>query len=265
MSAHHRRDEHASLGVGGPTDVRTISRRDELGLREVVLAEQPERDRLTVVHLDPHEPSRYERWVKPAIDVTGAMLLLVVLAPVMLLVAVGVRRSLGRGVLYRQVRIGQDGTPFTMFKFRSMIADRRLRDEPPASFDGRDRRRTHKHPSDPRVTPFGDFIRRYSLDELPQLFNVLRGELSLVGPRPELAEIVAGYEPWQHRRHEVKPGLTGLWQVTERDREGRMHLCVQTDLEYIDRVSLVEDLRILVQTVPAVLGAEPGRPLDERI
>lgn len=258
MSAHHRQDL-GSLAVGGPTLRHAGS---------TPTSESSARQGVVIV-LDgtPHEPTAYERWAKPTIDMLGAFTLIVLLAPVLLAVALGVRLTLGRGVLYRQQRVGRDGEIFTMFKFRSMVHDRRgERDERGTrdlDFVGEDRRRTHKHPEDPRVTSLGRFIRRYSLDELPQLFNVLRGELSLVGPRPELVEIVDRYEPWQHRRHDVKPGLTGLWQVTERDREGLMHLCVDTDLAYIDGVSLRADLRILALTVPAVLGIEPRTAASE--
>lgn len=210
----------------------------------------------------------YERLAKPLLDVLGALVLLTLFAPVMLVVALGVRLTLGKGVLYRQRRVGRNGEVFTMLKFRSMIHDRRgprdgnlqrrATDPTPLHFVGSDRRVTHKHPDDPRVTAFGAFIRRYSLDELPQLFNVLRGELSIIGPRPELADIVDRYEPWQHDRHVVKPGLTGLWQVTERDREGKMHLCVETDLDYVRNLSFTTDFRILAKTPAAVLGVGSG-------
>ncbi len=225
-------------------------------------------DEVVVVHV----PSAYERWAKPVMDVVGALVLLVLLAPALAAIAIGVRLSLGPGVLYRQQRVGKDGQPFTMYKFRSMKHDRRSgrdrREDAPDDWAGNrgpDRRRTHKHPEDPRVTPFGRFIREWSLDELPQLFNVLRGELSMIGPRPELVEIVDRYEDWEHRRHDVKPGLTGLWQVTDRDDSGLMHLCVERDLQYIDQLSLRTDLTILAMTPAAILGgAQSGDAVRPR-
>lgn len=186
--------------------------------------------------------------VKPVLDVVLAALLLVLLLPVILVVAVAVRLSLGPGIIFRQQRIGLNGSPFTVFKFRTMKHSRRRADLP---FDGPDRRVNHKDPSDPRHTPTGRFLRRLGLDEIPQLVNVLRGDMSLVGPRPELPEIVAGYAPWQHRRHAVRPGITGLWQVSARMRP--MHKATDVDLEYIDHVSLVGDAKILGRTLPALM------------
>jgi lipopolysaccharide/colanic/teichoic acid biosynthesis glycosyltransferase len=199
-------------------------------------------------------PTRYERVLKPLVDRAGGLLLLLALSPVLLAVAVCVLVSLGRPVLYRQERVGLYGRPFTVLKFRSMKPDRRREQRP---FDGPDRRRTHKTTQDPRHTKVGRVLRRYSLDELPQLWNVLRGELSLVGPRPELIGIVDRYEPWQHQRHAVKPGMTGLWQVTERGN-GLMHEHTDVDLRYVASVSLLTDLKILVLTVPVVLGLRRG-------
>ncbi len=206
----------------------------------------------------PRPRSRYERFVKPVFDRLAAMALLVVLSPVILAVAIAVRSQLGSPVLYRQERIGRDGQPFEMFKFRTMHEDRR-RQRPALPPEGVDRRKRHKTTSDPRHTALGRFLRKYSLDELPQFYNVLKGDLSLVGPRPELTDIVDRfYEDWQHARHDVKPGITGLWQVTERSDETLMVQHVDTDLRYIRDLSLRQDLRILVMTIPAVLGSRTG-------
>ena len=234
----------------------------------------------------------YERRVKPAFDKAVAAALLVVLSPLLVAIAIAVRVKLGPGVLYRQERIGQGGETFSMLKFRTMHPDRRRstsgelradrrfgadrrgaeRRQQQRAFEGPDRRsgldrrqgerrapeatrrRTHKTPDDPRHTRLGRFLRASSLDELPQLVNVLRGELSLVGPRPELPEVVASYEPWQHARHAAKPGLTGLWQTTERANGEPMHLHVDKDLEYIERLSARTDLSILLVTVPVLFG-----------
>ena len=143
------------------------------------------------------------------------------------------------------------GVPFTMYKFRTMRPDRRAADLP---FEGEDRRVRHKSPLDPRHTRCGRILRKSSLDELPQLWNVVRGDMSLVGPRPELVSVVKTYEPWQHQRHVVKPGLTGLWQVGRRDGNALMRDDTDIDLDYIRQLSIVVDLRILLTTIPAVLS-----------
>lgn len=189
----------------------------------------------------------YDRLVKPVLDRIGAAVLLLVTLPVMLAVCLAVYVRLGRPIFFRQPRVGRGGVPFGMLKFRTMEPDRRHRQVPyPRS---KDRRRHHKSADDPRHTGIGRFLRRCSLDELPQLWNVLRGDMSLVGPRPELASIVARYEDWQHQRHQVKPGITGLWQVTDRQTsDGDMHLHTGTDLLYIEQISLRTDLRILLRT-----------------
>lgn len=229
--------------------------------------------------------SGYERAVKPILDRFFALALIVLLSPVIVTVALLVRLQLGRGVIYRQYRVGQHGHAFKMYKFRTMEQDRRRTRTGEAKPDRRSkddrrqgalhhpgpnrrdedrrghdfgRRRTHKTRDDPRHTRLGRFLRSSSLDELPQLFNVLRGELSLVGPRPELLEVVAGYQDWQHGRHRVKPGITGLWQVTERADDSPMHEHVDTDLRYVENLSASLDLRILLVTLPALLGLGRG-------
>jgi lipopolysaccharide/colanic/teichoic acid biosynthesis glycosyltransferase len=195
----------------------------------------------------------YVRFVKPVIDrVLGAVLLLLAL-PIIVAVAFAVRVSLGTGVVFTQERMGCGGVPFRIYKFRTMRPSRRREHR---AFEGDDRRQTHKHPNDPRMSKVGRLLRRMSLDELPQLFNVVKGDMSLVGPRPEIVDIVQRYEPWQHRRHCVKPGLTGLWQVSARERP--MHQATDIDLEYVDAISFLTDLRILVRTIPAALGRKKG-------
>ena len=198
--------------------------------------------------------STYVRVVKPIIDRVGAALLLLVILPTLVLVAIAVRTTMGPGVLFRQVRVGAGGRTFSVYKFRTMRPDRRSKT---VAWDGEDRRVTHKTEDDPRHTAFGRFLRKWSLDELPQLLNVLRGDMSLVGPRPELVGIVAGYEPWEHARHLVRPGLTGLWQVQGR-AAGPMQLFTDMDVEYARTVSPMTDLRILARTLPAALGSQKG-------
>jgi lipopolysaccharide/colanic/teichoic acid biosynthesis glycosyltransferase len=193
----------------------------------------------------------YERFLKPVIDRGLALVLLIVLSPLLLVIAVLVAISLGTPIVLRQKRIGRNGEIFMLHKFRTMHPDRRNEGN---DFEGDDRRQTHKHPGDPRLTRTGRLLRKWSLDELPQLWDVLTGKLSLVGPRPELVSIVAKYEPWQHERHAVKPGLTGLWQVTARGDGEEMHQHTDIDIEYVKRVELRTDLKIMLLTVPAVLA-----------
>jgi len=179
------------------------------------------------------------------------VIIILLSAPFIVLVALLIRIKLGPGVIFRQQRNGLHGSSFDVFKFRTMLPDRRHPDVPiPISFP--DRRRTHKSSNDPRHTNVGRFLRRWSLDELPQLFNVAAGQMSLIGPRPELPSVVTGYEPWQHERHDVKPGMTGLWQVVARG-EGPMEERTDLDVEYVRSVSLTMDLRILMATVMAVI------------
>ncbi len=191
----------------------------------------------------------YERFVKPVIDRALALVLLIVFSPVFLVVGVMVAVSLGRPIVLLQRRVGKNGQRFVLHKFRSMHPDRR---SPDNEYDGDDRRITHKHPDDPRLTPIGQTLRKWSLDELPQLWDVVKGTLSIVGPRPELESIVAKYEPWQHGRHAVKPGLTGLWQIKARG-DGEMHEHTDLDIEYVRHVTLRGDLKILLLTLPAIL------------
>jgi lipopolysaccharide/colanic/teichoic acid biosynthesis glycosyltransferase len=187
---------------------------------------------------------------KRCLDVTVACASLPLAVPLMAVIAIMSRVALGRGIWYRQRRIGLNGQPFTVLKFRTMEPDRRdLPDAPPRVPD---RRLTHKTVDDPRHTNFGRALRRTGLDELPQLVNVLRGEMSLVGPRPELPVVVSRYSQWQHARHDVRPGITGLWQISARGTIP-MHEAVGTDLDYIRTVSLRGDLKILVQTIPAMM------------
>jgi lipopolysaccharide/colanic/teichoic acid biosynthesis glycosyltransferase len=192
----------------------------------------------------------YVRIGKPCLDRVSSVLLILACAPVMALVALVIRISLGPSVIFRQSRIGRHGSSFAVLKFRTMLPDRR-RAQVPISFP--DRRRTHKAKDDPRHTALGRFLRRWSLDELPQLINVARGQMSLIGPRPELPSVVAGYEPWQHMRHGVKPGMTGLWQVLARG-SGPMEQHTDLDIVYARSVCLRLDLWIVLATAMAVLA-----------
>jgi lipopolysaccharide/colanic/teichoic acid biosynthesis glycosyltransferase len=192
--------------------------------------------------VEPDVHGVYARWGKRVLDVLVASVLLVLVAPLLLVLACVVRAALGPGIIFRQERVGLGGRPFTVYKFRTMLRGVAQR---------------HKDPDDPRHTRIGRLLRRTSLDELPQLVNVLRGDMSLVGPRPELTQIVAGYEPWQHARHLVRPGLTGYWQTRAR-RLGPMHHHTLMDIQYLHDLSAWTDVRLLAATVPAVLWRQRG-------
>ncbi len=159
-------------------------------------------------------------------------------------------RTAGR-CFFRQARVGLHGRPFQIIKFRSMVVDAEARVAELAEANEINGH-AFKVTDDPRVTPIGRRLRRWSLDELPQLWNVLRGDMSLVGPRPPLVSEVSGYDLWHRRRLSMKPGITGLWQVRAR-REPEFDRWVADDLEYIDRWSLWLDLQIMFRTIPAAL------------
>ena len=190
---------------------------------------------------------------KRAMDILGALVVIVLVAPLILLVALAIAVDSRGGVLYRQERVGRGGASFTTWKFRSMRvgADREL-----ATLRAQNEASGHifKMKGDPRVTRVGRVLRKTSLDELPQVWNVLRGDMSLVGPRPPLPAEVAHYEPPHLRRLEGVPGVTGLWQVTAR-HEHDFEQMVALDLAYLERITLLGDLKILLRTVPTVLFA----------
>ena len=194
-------------------------------------------------------PRAYVRIWKPGVNRILAVILILLSAPGMALLAVMIRVTLGQDVFFRQSRIGQHGRPFSVLKFRTMLPDRR-RAQVPITFP--DRRCMHKAKNDPRHTGLGRFLRRWSLDELPQLFNVVRGQMSLIGPRPELPSVVARYQPWQHVRHNVKPGMTGLWQVVARGVDP-MEERIDLDIYYVQSLSPTLDLKILMATAKAVI------------
>jgi exopolysaccharide biosynthesis polyprenyl glycosylphosphotransferase len=189
---------------------------------------------------------------KEVIDRVGALVLLLLALPLLLVVAVAVKLDSSGPVLFVQERVGLRKRRFRLYKFRTMVEDaeaRRALLEPLNEFPGPVFKMRH----DPRVTRVGRWLRRFSIDELPQLWNVLIGEMSFIGPRPPLSAEVAQYENWQRRRLSMKPGISGLWQVVGRGRKLDFSDWVKLDLEYIDNWSLALDLRILLWTVPAVI------------
>jgi lipopolysaccharide/colanic/teichoic acid biosynthesis glycosyltransferase len=198
--------------------------------------------------------------VRRLLDLILASLVIVILSPLLIALAIAIRFDSPGPALFRQRRIGFGEREFTLFKFRSMRPDadpRGHREYVTAliqgeSADGGDKS-LYKLAVDDRITPIGRWIRRWSLDELPQLFNVIAGDMSLVGPRPAIAYEVAKYPSWYLKRFSVKPGLTGLWQVSGRN-ERTYEEMVRLDIEYAERRSLLLDLSILARTPLTVLG-----------
>ncbi|MDC7803557.1 sugar transferase [Sphingomonas sp. BLCC-B65] len=210
---------------------------------------------LPLIHVETPRFTRGQLFVKRTFDIIAAAIFIVLLSPVLLIVTIAVSWTSIGPLLYKQERIGRNGEPFKMLKFRSMRvgADKELKALLEAQ--GTSEKPLFKIKDDPRITPVGKFIRKYSLDELPQLFNVLGGSMSLVGPRPQIAAEVALYTDAARRRLLARPGLTGLWQVS-----GRSSLdwedAVRLDLYYVENWSLVGDLAILMKTAKAVVA--PG-------
>jgi exopolysaccharide biosynthesis polyprenyl glycosylphosphotransferase len=208
---------------------------------------------LPLLHVEQPQAGEAGGLPKRLFDVVFASLALLVFSPLLLAVAAIVKLQDGGPVFFRQSRVGREGTPFGMIKFRSMVIDAESRLDDLRALNEFDDV-LFKMKEDPRITRVGRFLRRYSVDELPQLFNVIRGEMSLVGPRPPLPSEVDRYAVDVHRRLLVRPGLTGLWQVS-----GRSGLSwdesVRLDLYYVDNWSMLSDLVIIAKTVRAVLGS----------
>ena len=197
--------------------------------------------------------------VKQLLDFFGSLGLLLVLALPLAVVAVVIKVTSPGPVFFRQQRAGLNGRPFTIYKFRTMVSNaEQLKHELAAMNEMRGP--VFKVSADPRVTPVGRVLRKYSVDELPQLYNVLRGEMSLVGPRPLPVDEVKQFSDLAHRRRlSVKPGLTCLWQIGGRNDVSDFRDWVRLDLEYIDHWSLWLDLKILWRTVPIVLTGAGAR------
>lgn len=227
----------------------------------------PERQSNPALYPDLHErngANRLGRAMKRGIDIVGSLLLLALFSPVFFVIAAAVKLTSRGPVLFRQQRVGEHGTPFIFLKFRSMCENNdasQHRDYVRKLIAGQAVKQTNdegegifKLTNDPRITPVGNFLRRTSLDELPQFLNVLRGDMSLVGPRPPLPYEVEAYATWHRRRLlEAKPGITGLWQVQGRSRIGFDEM-VRLDLRYARDCSPWLDLKILAQTPKAVIA-----------
>jgi exopolysaccharide biosynthesis polyprenyl glycosylphosphotransferase len=201
--------------------------------------------------LRPPALNEYQRLIKRLFDVVMTVLFLIPALPLMGISVLLIWIFDGRPILFKQKRAGENGRLFTVYKFRTMIrnADKMFYQSAGTDSQGNI---IHKRRSDPRITPVGHFLRRFSFDELPQFFNVLCGDMSLVGPRPELPELVERYQPWQRERFAILPGLSGWWQIHGRS-DKPMHLHTEEDLYYIRNYSFWLDIYILIQTFWIVL------------
>lgn len=191
-------------------------------------------------------------YLKRSVDLTASLLGLLALAPFLLIVAAAIRLETPGAVIYKQKRIGLHGKTFFMYKFRSMKqdADQQIAQLMAQNQTGKG---MFKMFNDPRVTRVGQFIRKYSIDELPQLFNVLKGDMSLVGPRPPITRELQHYKNWHYFRFATLPGLTGLWQVSGRSTIKDFDSVVKLDYQYINTWSLAQDFKLLLKTFPIVL------------
>jgi exopolysaccharide biosynthesis polyprenyl glycosylphosphotransferase len=221
-------------------------RMDHRRLKVSPLAHEP------FLYLEPTSLSGRQRLVKRVLDIGLGSIVLLVTAPFLLVAALAVKLGDGGPILFRQTRIGRDGRPFTLLKFRTMTADAESRLVDLADHNRRDGP-LFKVDADPRVTKVGRFLRATSLDELPQLFNVLGGSMSLVGPRPALPDEVARFDDDLLDRHRLPPGMTGLWQIEARENTS-FYAYRHLDLFYVDNWSPTLDLLVLVSTVPVVLA-----------
>jgi len=186
------------------------------------------------------EPKTAYKLIKRSLDIIFAGVSIIVISPIWLTIATVIKLDSDGPALIRQTRVGWNGEPFTILKFRTMRTDVSLYDMAP------------RHEADGRITKIGKLLRRFSLDELPQLWNILRDEMSLVGPRPEMEFLVKNYEPWQRFRLKAKPGLTGLWQILGR-KDIPLNENLEYDFYYITNRGLLLDLAIILKTIPAVL------------
>jgi lipopolysaccharide/colanic/teichoic acid biosynthesis glycosyltransferase len=245
-----RRNVHVHLSSG----LRGI---DHRRIRALPLAHEP------LFYLEAQSLAPWQRWVKRAIDVTVSGVLLVLLSPLLLVSAIAVKLGDGGPVFFRQARVGQGGVPFTLLKLRTMIpdAEEHLVD---VSVHNQRTGPLFKLARDPRRTRVGHVLERTSIDELPQLINVLRGEMSLVGPRPALQHEIDEFDDELLDRLNVVPGITGLWQVEARDNP-EFDVYRRLDLFYVENWSVSLDLAIMLATAQAVLGRLCQVPAHRRV
>lgn len=190
--------------------------------------------------------------IKRLFDLTGTLMMLVILSPLFIVISIIILAKTGRPIFYVWDVIGKEGKPFKGYKFRTMVVgadDKKSELQSKNEMNGP----VFKMKKDPRITPLGRFLRKYSIDELPQLWSVLKGDMSLVGPRPAGPHEWEQYKKWQKRKLSITPGITCLWQVNGRNDISDFNEWVKLDLEYIDNWSLWLDFKILIRTIPAVL------------
>lgn len=192
------------------------------------------------------DSSKGQYFIKQIIDIGAALFLIVVLSPIMLIIAIAIKLDSKGPAFYKQTRVGEETSLFLMWKFRTMVVE--------ADTIGPGLTEHH----DARITMAGKFLRRLSLDELPQLFNVLRGEMSLVGPRPEIPEIVQTYSKQQQRALSIKPGITGLSQINGRD-DLPLDIKLKYEVDYVENCSLALDFEILLKTISVVISGQGNR------
>jgi len=271
-----RRLLESGMGVGEPVDeiVFAVTRKkldemkqiflfcEELGIRarvamnffqnRVARIEIEELEGIPILTFTTTPSNETQLAAKRLLDIAVSALLLFFAAPIILLVAIAIKLTSPGSVFFKQTRIGLNGRIFTLYKFRTMIEDAHERREEVSHLNEMTGP-VFKMKDDPRVTTVGRVLRKFSLDEIPQLWNVFRGDMSLVGPRPPIPEEVANYHRWHRRRLSMKPGLTCLWQISGRNNVD-FDRWMQLDLQYIDNWSPLLDLKILVRTIPAVLS-----------
>jgi exopolysaccharide biosynthesis polyprenyl glycosylphosphotransferase len=206
---------------------------------------------IPMVNLRASALSDSQRFVKRIFDIVVTLLAMIPAIPIMVVVAINILLDDGQPIFFKQIRVGENGKTFTIYKFRTMVKNAESMAESVMKLD-ENGNIIHKSKDDPRVTKVGRILRHYSLDELPQLFNVLLGNMSWVGPRPELPFLVQKYEPWQRKRFTVPPGITGWWQINGRSNRP-LHLNTADDIYYIDHYSYWLDCKILFKTVLMVL------------
>jgi len=243
LRAHSRLNELTKALQDLPVHTWVVPDYFQLALHQARLA-----DFAGIPMLDLRAPalSEYQRQIKRLFDLIVTSLMLIPGLPVMGVLALVIWAMDGRPILFRQKRAGENGRLFTLYKFRTMFPNAEEMFHHAVEIDAQGNI-LHKHPDDPRITPLGRFLRRFSLDELPQFFNILVGSMSLVGPRPELPELVAKYQPWQRERFAIPQGLTGWWQIHGRS-DKPMHLHTEEDLYYVQNYSFWLDIQILIMT-----------------
>lgn len=196
-----------------------------------------------------------QRFIKRFMDFTLSLTALIILSPILLLLIIAIKMDSKGPAFFKQERVGLKEKIFYMYKFRSMVIDAEEKFEQVKNLNETNSI-MFKAKKDPRVTAVGKFIRKYSLDELPQLINILKGEMSIVGPRPPLPRELKNYKPWHHAKFLGKPGLTGLWQVSGRANIKNFDKVIALDYEYLKNWTIMKDIGIILKTIPVVILAD---------